>query len=106
MSAMWRRDLPALRGQSDSQPADFPGTVNAVFNPGATEFDGRTLLLLRVEHRSGLSSLVVATSDDGLSGWEVDEARGLQPRTELLKSSGASRIRGLLASETSTTSST
>ncbi len=64
-------------------PTDLPGTINAVFNPGATEFDGRTLLLLRVEHRSGLSSLVVATSDNGFSGWEVDQTRGLQPRTEL-----------------------
>ena len=33
--------------------ADFPKMVNAVFNPGATEFEGRTLLLLRVEHRTG-----------------------------------------------------
>jgi predicted GH43/DUF377 family glycosyl hydrolase len=48
--------------------ADFPKMVNAVFNPGATTLDGRTLLLLRVEHRTGLSSLAVATGDDGLTG--------------------------------------
>lgn len=60
-------------------PADFPLTVNAVFNPGATEFEGRTLLLMRVEHRTGLSSLAVATSDDGLTGWQIDPLRGLQP---------------------------
>jgi predicted GH43/DUF377 family glycosyl hydrolase len=53
--------------------------VNAVFNPGATVVDGKTLLLLRVEYRTGLSSLLVATSDDGVSGWEVDRLRGLDP---------------------------
>lgn len=59
---------------------DFAQPVNAVFNPGATTLDGRTLLLMRVEHRTGLSSLVVATSADGLTGWEIDPARGLAPR--------------------------
>ena len=56
--------------------------VNAVFNPGATLIDGRTLLLVRVEDRTGLSSLVVATSEDGLTGWEVDPVRGLQPQRD------------------------
>lgn len=60
--------------------AQFPRMVNAVFNPAATTVDNRTLLLLRVEHRNGLSSLAVATSDDGLTGWEVDRYRGLEPR--------------------------
>ena len=63
------------------RPSDFPHTVNAVFNPGATVFQGRTLLLLRVEHRTGISSLVVATSDDGLTNWEIDVTRGLEPLT-------------------------
>jgi predicted GH43/DUF377 family glycosyl hydrolase len=62
---------------------DFPSTVNAVFNPGAAEVKGRTLLLLRVEDRSGLSSLVVATSENGLTGWEIDQTRGLQPRSDV-----------------------
>jgi predicted GH43/DUF377 family glycosyl hydrolase len=53
--------------------------VNAVFNPGATVVGDRTLLLLRVEHRTGLSSLVVATSADGLTGWEIDSFRGCDP---------------------------
>lgn len=60
--------------------ADFPRMVNAVSNPGATTVDGKTLLLLRVEHRTGLSSLAVATSDDGLTGWEIDPVRGLDPQ--------------------------
>jgi predicted GH43/DUF377 family glycosyl hydrolase len=63
--------------------AEFPHTVNAVFNPGATEIGGRTLLLLRVEHRTGTSSLMVATSDNGLTNWEIDFTRGLDPETDL-----------------------
>ena len=58
---------------------DFPQMVNAVFNPAATVFEGRTLLLVRVEHRTGLSSLAVATSDDGLSGWRIEPHMGLVP---------------------------
>jgi predicted GH43/DUF377 family glycosyl hydrolase len=63
-------------------PNDFPNLVNAVLNPGATVIDGRTLLLLRVEHRTGLSSLVAATSEDGLTGWEVDPVRGLESQPD------------------------
>jgi len=58
---------------------DFPVMVNAVFNPGAAVFGGRTVLLMRVEYRTGLSALVVATSEDGLTGWEIDPVRGLAP---------------------------
>src|SRR6185437_16538303 len=65
---------PILRAE------DFPGWVNAVFNPAATVFDGQTLMLVRVEHRTGLSSLAVATSDDGLTGWQIDPDRGLLPQ--------------------------
>ncbi|MHB8827728.1 MAG: glycoside hydrolase family 130 protein [Acidimicrobiales bacterium] len=60
-------------------PADLPFMANAVFNPGATTYNGETLLLLRVEHRTGLSSLVVATSKDGLTDWTIDPQRGLEP---------------------------
>ena len=61
------------------RPQDFPKMVNAVFNPGVTVIDGRTLLLLRVEYRTGLSALVAATSEDGLTNWEIDPVRGLHP---------------------------
>ena len=64
---------------------DFPHNVNAVFNPGATEFEGGTLLLLRVEDRTGLSSLVVATSENGLTDWNIDQSRGLAPHAELVE---------------------
>lgn len=62
--------------------ADFPPGVNAAFNPGAAVVGGVTLLLLRVEYRTGMSALVVATSDDGLTGWYVDLQRGLAPQEE------------------------
>ncbi len=61
------------------RPQDFPKMVNAVFNPGVTVIDGRTLLLLRVEYRTGLSALIAATSEDGVSNWEIDPVRGLHP---------------------------
>ena len=62
--------------------ADWPYTVNAVFNPGATRFEGETLLLVRVEDRTGLSHLCVARSPDGLTNWIVEPDRRLLPEVE------------------------
>src|SRR5882672_7974594 len=59
--------------------AAFPTMVNAAFNPAAVSFEGQTLLLIRVEDRTGLSRLVVATSDDGFTDWNVDVTRGMAP---------------------------
>jgi predicted GH43/DUF377 family glycosyl hydrolase len=58
---------------------DWPYTVNAVFNPGATVLDGETLLLVRVEDRTGCSHLCVARSADGLTGWAIEHERSLLP---------------------------
>lgn len=62
---------------------DFPKMVNAVFNPGATVFEGETLLLVRIEMRSGLSRLAVATSPDGRTDWTIDLDRVLEPELGL-----------------------
>jgi predicted GH43/DUF377 family glycosyl hydrolase len=62
--------------------ADFPRMVNATFNPAAVEFGGETLLLVRVEERSGLSHLAVATSTNGRTGWTLDRDRVLRSDTE------------------------
>ena len=62
--------------------ADFPRMVNAVFNPGATTFDNETLLLVRVETRSGMSHLAVATSADGRTNWTIDPHRKLEPEPD------------------------
>ena len=75
-----RELLQRYSGNPILRPRDLPEMVNAVLNPGATVIDGRTLLLLRVEHRTGLSSLVAATSQDGLTHWEIDPVAGLKPQ--------------------------
>lgn len=63
--------------------ADWPYPVNSVFNCGATTLpDGATLLLCRVEERSGLSHLCAARSKDGVTGWETDARPTLLPDPE------------------------
>jgi len=59
--------------------ADWPYEVNTVFNAGVANVDDETLLLVRVEDRAGISHLAVATSADGVSGWEIDPKRALMP---------------------------
>jgi len=54
--------------------ADLPYRANSVFNAGVTQFEGETLLLLRVEDRRGLSHLTVARSKDGITDWRLDSA--------------------------------
>jgi predicted GH43/DUF377 family glycosyl hydrolase len=52
---------------------DWPYPVNSVFNAGATLLpDGDTLLLCRVEDRTGLSHLCAARSVNGVDGWRID----------------------------------
>ena len=62
--------------------ADFPSGINSVFNPGVTMFEGQTLLLCRVEHLTGFSSLVVARSADGLTDWQIEPDRCIQPHLD------------------------
>jgi predicted GH43/DUF377 family glycosyl hydrolase len=53
--------------------ASWPYPAHTVFNAGATLLaDGTTLLLCRVEERTGLSHLTVARSRNGIDGWEID----------------------------------
>lgn len=52
---------------------DWPYPMNSVFNAGAVQLpDGDTLLLCRVEERTGLSHLCAARSSNGVDGWRVD----------------------------------
>jgi predicted GH43/DUF377 family glycosyl hydrolase len=53
-------------------PNDWPYPANAVFNPGAAQVDGETLLLVRVEDMRGFSHLTVARSKDGFTDWTID----------------------------------
>jgi predicted GH43/DUF377 family glycosyl hydrolase len=63
--------------------AEWPGAVNAVFNPAAAILENETLLLVRVEDHTGRSYLGVARSPDGLGGWAVDLDRSFRPDFEL-----------------------
>lgn len=67
------------QGNPILRATDWPYTVNAVFNPGVARLDNETILLVRVEDRTGLSHLCVACSQDGLTGWTVDPDRRLLP---------------------------
>ena len=51
----------------------WPYPINSVFNAGAVRLaDGDTLLLCRVEDRTGLSHLCAARSANGIDGWRID----------------------------------
>jgi predicted GH43/DUF377 family glycosyl hydrolase len=60
---------------------DWPYPANAVFNPGATEIDGETLLLVRVEDLRGFSHLTAARSKDGKTEWRIADKPTLQPNS-------------------------
>lgn len=51
----------------------WPYPINSVFNAAATLLEnGETLLLCRVEERSGFSHLCAARSANGIDGWRID----------------------------------
>ena len=51
----------------------WPYPINSVFNAAAVQLaDGDTLLLCRVEDRSGLSHLCAARSANGIDDWRID----------------------------------
>lgn len=63
--------------------ANWPYAIHTVFNAGATRLpDGTTLLLCRVEDRSGLSHLCAARSANGVDGWVIDSEPTLLPDAE------------------------
>jgi len=62
--------------------ADWPYPANSVFNPGATEFNGETLLLVRVEDMRGLSHLTVARSKDGKTDWRIAPQPAMEPQID------------------------
>ncbi len=57
----------------------LPFAANAVFNPGAALVDGETVLLVRVEDLRGISTLHVARSSNGLSGWSIAPSALIEP---------------------------
>ncbi|MEO8513506.1 MAG: glycosidase [Ignavibacteria bacterium] len=63
-------------------PSMWPYRVNAVFNAGATVFENKVLLLVRVEDMRGFSHLCKAVSDDGYTNWKIDKTPTLLPKTD------------------------
>ena len=51
---------------------DWPYPVNTVFNPAATYFQNKVLLLTRAEDRRGFSHFTKAVSEKGVVNWMVD----------------------------------
>lgn len=64
-------------------PRNWPYPANSVFNPGAAQVDGETLLLVRVEDMRGFSHLTVARSWDGRTNWVVDPEPALEPEPNI-----------------------
>ena len=58
---------------------DWPTAVNVVFNPAAVDVAGETVLLARVEARTGISHLTVARSANGVDGWRIEPEPLLAP---------------------------
>jgi predicted GH43/DUF377 family glycosyl hydrolase len=50
----------------------WPYPANSAFNPAATQVNGETVLLCRVEDQRGISHLTVARSEDGITGWRIE----------------------------------
>jgi predicted GH43/DUF377 family glycosyl hydrolase len=69
-------DLPLFTRHSGNpilSREDWPYPINSVFNAAAVQLpDGDTLLLCRVEDRTGLSHLCAARSANGIDGWRID----------------------------------
>ncbi len=59
----------------------WPYKAHSVFNAGATIFNEKVLLLVRVEDMKGFSHLCKATSADGFTNWEIDKAPTMVPDT-------------------------
>jgi len=74
-SRLFRR----YEGNPILSPREWPYPANAVFNPGAAQVDGETLLLVRVEDMQGFSHLTIARSTDGMTNWRIDEKPTLVP---------------------------
>ncbi len=51
---------------------DIPGCAVAALNPGATTQGDQVALLVRAEYANGYSDILVARSDNGVDGWQVE----------------------------------
>lgn len=70
------------KGNPILTPGMWPYPINTVFNPAAAEVDGKTVLLVRVEDRLGISHLTVARSQNGVTGWDIDKSPTFPPDSQ------------------------
>lgn len=63
-------------------PKDLPYPCDCVLNPGATIYNGETLLLLRIIDQVGSSHLTTARSKNGYDNWRIDNTPLLAPSDE------------------------
>lgn len=79
-------DPTRLFKRYDSNPIlsrrSLPYPANAIMNPGAVRFEGKVLLLARVEDMRGCSHLTVLKSSDGKQDWYADQSPTLEPSHE------------------------
>ncbi|MHB1688994.1 MAG: glycoside hydrolase family 130 protein [Ignavibacteriaceae bacterium] len=71
-------DIMKYEGNPILTVNDVDFKVNSIFNPGAIKFDGKYLLVCRVEMPNGRSSFVLAKSNDGIK-FKVDKKPCLTP---------------------------
>lgn len=71
------------KGNPVLRPSMWPYKINSVFNAGATIYNGKVLLLIRVEDRRGFSHLCKAVSDDGYTNWNIDNTPTMLPQPDL-----------------------
>jgi predicted GH43/DUF377 family glycosyl hydrolase len=62
---------------------DLPYPVHTIFNPAATMYEGKTLLLARAEDRQGFSHLARAISKDGITEWAFDKEPSIAAEPDL-----------------------
>ena len=67
------------KGNPILTPSMWPYKVNSVFNAGSILYDGKVLLLVRVEDMRGFSYLSKAVSNNGLTDWKIDPKPTLAP---------------------------
>lgn len=63
-------------------PEMWPYRVNSVFNAGATVYNNKALLLVRVEDMRGHSHLSKAVSNDGYTNWKIDKKPSFTPKPD------------------------
>jgi 4-O-beta-D-mannosyl-D-glucose phosphorylase len=76
---IWRYDL---NYETNPHLLERQG-INAVFNAGAMEFDGKIVLAVRVEGNDRKSFFAIAESDIGIDGFRFWDYPILMPETEL-----------------------